>query len=153
MLSPLRSSRSARSARAAAGAMSSAAIIQWLVFMVPSLRVRVSAGWEPSGAAAVKDLGRGDFVGGSAQMSSIVRPGQQREEPGALLGVAGEGKGRLGRQQVEVRAQRALGFHQRLRLVRERGARAGQLLDVAGEVEKLPGAGAPLTDEAQALVE
>src|SRR5712692_8680426 len=100
----------------------------------PSLRVRVSARSEPSGIAAVKDLSRGDFVGGSAQMSPIVRPGQQREEPGALLGVAGEGKGRLGRQQVEVRAQRALCFHQRLRLVRERGARAGQLLDVAGEV-------------------
>src|SRR2546425_1196753 len=45
---------------------------------------------EPSGTAEVKDLGRGDLLGGSAQMSAFVRPGQQREEPGALLRVASE---------------------------------------------------------------
>src|SRR3989441_665956 len=74
------------------------------------------------GSARVKDLSRRDLVGGSAQMSALVRPGQVRQEPPVTLRVAGEGERRLGGEEVEVRAQGALRLDQRLRLVGQRSA-------------------------------
>src|SRR5713101_5141286 len=79
-------------------------------------------------------LGGGNLVGGSAKVSALVCPGQERKQPGAFLRIGGERESGLRRQQIEVRAQGPLRLHERLRLVGQRCARPGDLLQVLRQI-------------------